>query len=73
MREYFKLYHPDLFPVFLLKYLPKCRQFVRRMENKFVNASEEKLEEFSRHLILAFYLEHGDVAQVDRDLDALLK
>lgn len=73
MREYFKLYHADLFPVFLERYIPKCTLFVRRMENKFVNASEDKLDKFVRHLILAFYLEHGDVEQVDKDLDSLLK
>lgn len=73
MREYFKLYHADLFPDFLQRYIPKCRRVVCRMGNKFLNATEEKLEQFVRHLILAFYLEHGDVEQVDQDLDSLLK
>ena len=72
MREFFKLYHADLFPTFLERYIPKCRRFVRGMGNKFVNASDEKLEAFVRHLIIAFYLEHGDVERVDQDLDSLL-
>lgn len=72
MREKYSIYQKDQFPEFLVEYLPKCRRFVRRMHKNFVDSSEEQLEKFARHLLLSFYIEHGDVTRLEGDLDSLL-
>ena len=72
MREKLLITKSDQLPIFLQKYVPKCSRFVRTIDNKFVNASKEKLQQFTNHLILSFYFEHGDVERVDEDLDSLL-
>ena len=61
MREYYRLVQTNELPFFLEKYMPKCKRVVEGMKNRFLNASEKKLDEFTRHLIISFYLEHVDV------------
>lgn len=72
MRENYSIYQPDQFPEFLKEYMPRCLLFVRRMRGHFINSSEEQLEKFARHLLLSFYMEHGDVTRLDGDLASLL-
>lgn len=72
MRELFSIYQSDKFPEFLKRFMPKCMRFVRIMRKNFVNPSEEQLEKFAKHLIISFYMEHGDIDQIDKDLDSLL-
>lgn len=72
MRELPSLYMSDDLPIFLQRYMPKCMSFVRKMRANFVNPSEEQLVKFAKHLLISFYMEHGDVERVDQDLDGLL-
>ncbi len=72
MREKYSMYQDMEFPEFLVEYLPKCMRFVRRMRKNFVNSSEDQLEKFAKHLIISFYLEHGDITRIEGDLDSLL-
>lgn len=82
MRDLPSLYQSEDLPIFLqsnwsysltlIGFMPKCMRFVRKMRANFVNPSEEQLEKFAKHLLVSFYMEHGDVDRVDEDLEGLL-
>lgn len=72
MRDLPSLYQSEDLPIFLQRFMPKCMMFVRKMRANFVNPSEEQLEKFAKHLLVSFYMEHGDVERVDTDLEGLL-
>lgn len=72
MRDIPSLYLADDLPIFLQRFMLKCMVFVRKMKANFVNPSEEQLEKFAKHLLVSFYMEHGDVDRIDEDLEALL-
>lgn len=63
---------PAGFPNFLVPFLPKCLRFVRKMKKNFAKSSEDQLYKFAQHLLICFYLEHGEVKRIDCDLDSLL-
>jgi hypothetical protein len=72
MRDLPSLYQSDEFPVCLERFLPRCLAFVNRQRANFVNPSQEQLHKFAKHLILCFYMEHGDVERVGSDIESLL-
>jgi len=72
MRDLPSLYQSEELPDFLARFMPRCLVFVNRQRANFVNPSQVQLEKFAKHLIMCFYMEHGDIEQVGRDIESLL-
>ena len=72
MRELPSLYQSEELPTFLERFIPRCMVFVNRRRANFVNPTQDQLEKFAKHLILCFYMEHGDVERVGQDIESLL-
>lgn len=72
MRDLSSLYTSEELPIFLQRFMPKCMRFVRKMRANFVNPSEEQLDKFAKHLLVSFYMEHGEVDRIDEDLEGLI-
>lgn len=77
MREIVKLYvqteEPQTLPNFLHRHRDHCYNFVDCIKDKFLNHTKEKLQEFVDHVILGFYMTHGDIDQIEKDIDKLIE
>jgi len=72
MRDLPSLYQSEDLPDFLTKFMPRCLKFVNKQRANFVNPSQDQLEKFAKHLIMCFYMEHGDIERVGTDIESLL-
>lgn len=73
MREIVKLYVTTAFPEFLHAYLDRALYFVDHVKYRFKNHTPEKLLEFAQNMLLGFWMDSGNVEQVGKEVEILIK